>query len=164
MTFLKSHGLKAFNANLSVFVKASLIMAVYIYKLQINRLSFSKIQAVKKPLSQRFHISNLGLCQYYLGMTLTWDQKNQVLRLGQQAYLEKILCNHKMTERKAAPTPMKTQHLEVSPPDFKPITKSWLQYQSAVGSLMYAMLETQPDLANTVIVVSRYTSRPNNSH
>ena len=92
------------------------------------------------------------------------DRKNRVLRLGQRAYLEKILRDHKMTDCKAAPTPMETQHLELSPPDYEPTTEFCLQYQSAVGSLMYAMLGTWPDLAYAVSVVSRYASRPNNSH
>ena len=164
MAFLKSHGLKALNADLSVFVKPGLIVAVYVDNLQITGSSFAEIQAVKKALSERFHMSDLESCQYYLGMTVTRDQKNRVLRLGQWAYLEKILRNHKMTDCKAAPTPMKTQHLEVSPPDYEPTTEFRLQYQSAVGSLMYAMLGTRPDLAYAVSVVSRYASRPNNSH
>lgn len=38
-------------------------------------------------------MSDFGSCKYCLGMIFTWDLKNQVLRLGQQAYLEKILYN-----------------------------------------------------------------------
>lgn len=97
-------------------------------------------------------------------MTVTRDRKNRILRLGQRAYLEKILRDHKMTDCKAAPNPMETQHLEDSPPDYQPTAGFRLQYQSAVGSLMYAMLGTRPDLAYAVSVVSRYASRPNNSH
>ena len=84
--------------------------------------------------------------------------------MGQRAYLETILRDHKMTDCKAAPTPIETQHIEVSPPNYEPTTEFRLQYQSAVGSLMYAILGTRPDLAYAVSVVSRYASRPNNSH
>lgn len=41
---------------------------------------------------------------------------------------------------------------------------SRLAYQSAVGSLMYAMLGTRPDIAFAVSVVSRYASNPDESH
>jgi hypothetical protein len=37
-------------------------------------------------------------------------------------------------------------------------------YQSAVGSLMYAMLGTRPDIAFAISVVSRYTSNPTTQH
>ena len=69
-----------------------------------------------------------------------------------------------MTKWKTVPTPIETQHLEVSPSDFESTTKFRLQYQSAVGSLMYAMLGTWTDLVYTVSVISRYASRPNNLH
>ena len=164
VAFLKSHGLKALNADLSVFVKPGLIVAVYVDDLQITGSSLAEIHAVKQALSERFHMSDLGPCQYYLGMTVTRDRNNRILRLGQRAYLEKILRDHKMTDCKAAPTLMETQHLEDSPPDYQPTEDFRLQYQSAVGSLMYAMLGTRPDLAYAVSIVSRYASRPNNSH
>jgi hypothetical protein len=38
------------------------------------------------------------------------------------------------------------------------------QYQSAIGSLMYAMLGTQPDLAFAMSVILRFSSNPTNAH
>ena len=38
------------------------------------------------------------------------------------------------------------------------------KYQSAVGSLMYAMLGTRPDIAYAVLVVSRFSSNPTKAH
>lgn len=132
--------------------------------LQITGSSLAEIHAIKQALSERFHMSDLRPCQYYLGMTVTHNRKNRILRLGQRAYLEKILRDHKMIDCKAAPTPMETQHLEDSPPDYQPTAEFCLQYQSAIGSVMYAILETRPDLAYAVFVLSRYASRPNNSY
>ena len=37
-------------------------------------------------------------------------------------------------------------------------------YASAVGSLMYAMLCTRPDISHAVSVVSRYQSNPGPEH
>ena len=41
---------------------------------------------------------------------------------------------------------------------------SKVPYASAVGSLMYAMLCTRPDIAHAVGVVSRYMSHPRIEH
>lgn len=158
VAFLKSHGLKTLNADLSIFVKPGLIVAVYVYNLQITGSSLAEIHAVKQALSERFHMSDLGPCQYYLGMTVTCNHKNRILRLGQQAYLEKILRNHKMTDCKAALTLIETQNLEDSPPDYQPCKDFCLQYQSAFDSLMYAILGTRPDLAYAISIVSQYAS------
>ena len=41
---------------------------------------------------------------------------------------------------------------------------SSIPYSSAIGSLMYAMVSTRPDIAHVVSVVSRYLSNPGKSH
>ena len=68
-------------------------------------------------------MSDFGPCQSYLGLTVTCDRKNRILRLGQQAYFEKILHDHKRTDCKATPTPMETQHLVELPPDYQSTTE-----------------------------------------
>ncbi len=133
-------------------MKQGLIDAVYVDDLQITGSSLAEIYAVKQALSERFHMLDFGPCQYYIGMTVTRDRKNRILRLGQRAYLGMILRDHKMTDCKPAPTPIETQHLEDSPPDYQPTADFRLQYQSAVDSLMYAMLKTRPDLAYAVSI------------
>ena len=39
-----------------------------------------------------------------------------------------------------------------------------IPYTSAIGSLMYAMLCTRPDIAHAVSVTSRYQSNPGEEH
>jgi hypothetical protein len=41
---------------------------------------------------------------------------------------------------------------------------STVPYSSAVGSLMYAMVCTRPDIAHAVGVVSRYMNNPGKEH
>jgi len=39
-----------------------------------------------------------------------------------------------------------------------------LEYVNAIGSLMYAMHCTRPDIAFSICKLSRYTSKPNTDH
>ena len=95
--FFKSHDFVPVNADLSVFVKEGVILAIYVDDLIITGpSSSSEIQRVKKLLSDEFSMFNLGPINYYLGMTITRDRANRILRLGQQAYLEKVLRDHGM--------------------------------------------------------------------
>ena len=48
--------------------------------------------------------------------------------------------------------------------DKKKETMNNIPYASAVGSLMYAMLYTQPDICFAVGLVSRYPSNPGPAH
>ena len=68
-----------------------------------------------------------------------------------------------MWETNPVATPIEG-HLESAPDGHQATEDSRLRYQSAVGSLMYAMLGTRPDLAYAVSVVSRYSSNPTETH
>ena len=108
-------------------------------------------------------MSDLGPVSFYLGMAVIRDRGNKILCLGQQAYLEKIFKDHGMWECKAVAVPM-DRNLTLSLQDYQANDVFRTQYQPAVGSLMYAMLSTRPDLTFSVSVVSRYASNPNPSH
>jgi hypothetical protein len=54
--------------------------------------------------------------------------------------------------------------LQKSKSDYKATKEDVKWYQRAVGSLMYAMLRTRPNIAYTVSVVSRFAANPDQSH
>lgn len=54
--------------------------------------------------------------------------------------------------------------LEKAKPGYEATPEFRTKYQSIVGSLMYAMLGTRPDIAFAVSVVSRYGSNPTPEH
>ena len=72
-----------------------------------------------------------------------------------------MLFDHQMTVCKPAPTLIKIQHLTTATADHQPNEQFRTYYQSAVGSLMYVMLVTRPDLVFAVSVISRYSSKLN---
>ena len=59
---------------------------------------------------------------------------------------------------------MGTEKYQAAEEDFQATEVFRTAYQSAVGSLMYAMLGTRSDIAYAVSVVSRYDFNPNKSH
>ncbi|GAA5832303.1 hypothetical protein JCM3770_000536, partial [Rhodotorula araucariae] len=54
--------------------------------------------------------------------------------------------------------------LRAAPEDHTPSPSFRRRYLQAVGSLMYAMLGTRPDLAHAVGVLGRHANRPDDSH
>lgn len=69
---------------------------------------------------------------------------------------------------KAISTPLppyaKVSHDDYPQIDVETTEMSRIPYASVVGSLMYAMVATRPDLAHSVGVVSRYMSNPGKRH
>jgi hypothetical protein len=54
--------------------------------------------------------------------------------------------------------------LQKAEQDYKATKEDVKWYQRAVGSLMYAMLKTRPDIAYTVSVVSQFATNLDQSH
>ena len=95
-TFLRSQGMKPINADLSVFAKEGLIIAIYVDDLLLTGFSVDQIKKAKLALSQKFYIIDLGERTYYPGMTVTRDRQHRIICLGQKSYLEKMLRDHEM--------------------------------------------------------------------
>jgi transposase InsO family protein len=163
-TFLGEAGFTPLDADHSVFVKNSTYIAVYVDDLLLVGPDKVDIQRIKDQLSQRFKMTDMGPIAYYLGMTVTRDRKSRILRLGQRSYLTEGIKTMGLWDSSPQKTPMNTGHLEpagegyCAEPEFK------MQYQSAVGTLMYAMLGTRPDIAYAVSSVSRYAANPTKAH
>ena len=161
--FLASCGFRPINADLSVFAKKGINLAIYVDDLLLFGASGSDIQIIKDSLKQLFRMIDLGSASYYLGMTVTQERTSRILRLGLIGYLDQVLQTHGMWNCKPVAAPMDSA-LVAAATDYQCTSEFRLQYQSAVGSLMYAMLGTRPDLAFAVSVVSRHASNLNSLH
>ena len=102
-----------------------------------------------------------------LGMETHRDRKAGKLYLSQRKYLEKVLDMFNISNYKPVTTPL-AAHFKLSAescPTFEvKIEMSYVPYSSAVGSLIYAMVYTRPDLAYAVSVVSCYMHNPGKDH
>ena len=166
--FLKELGYKHLHEDHSIFVHPDhrTIIAVYVDDLLITGPSSPSIHDLKAALSKKFQMSDLGAVAYYLGIEITRDRPNRVLQLGQQTYIDKIVSEFGASQLRDSLHPFRsdlflvpaTPDDPVSKPDFR------TRYQAAVGSLMYLMLGTRPDLAFAVSQVSRFSANPQATH
>jgi hypothetical protein len=162
-------GLEPLDSDMSVFHTTDgrqLIIAVYVDDLLIAGPDMEEIHGVKKILTNRFKMTDLGSCSYYLGMQVTRDRLNRTIKLSQRGYLENVLEQFGMSDCKPVATPMETsaKHMVRSEDHWMAKPEDRQRYQSAVGSLMYAMMGTRPDIAFAVSAVSRFASNPNDQH
>ena len=126
------------------------------------------LSGVKDWLHKQFDMKDLGEANYILGIKLIRDRKNKLLALSQASYIDKILVRFNMENSKRGSLPFRHGiHLSKEQSPKTPEQKermSRIPYASAVGSLMYAMLCTRPDICYAVGVVSRYQSDPDEEH
>ena len=162
---LKKYGYIPFDSDTSVNHKPDqeIIIAFYVDAVLIASSSRSEILRTKCMLKSNFRIVELIRCTFYLGMTVTRNRYQRKLQLSQPAYLERVLKENDRWNSKPVVITMDT-HFSVAETGYEATNTFRTQYQSAVGSLMYAMLGTQPVIAYSISVVSRYTSNPDPGH
>jgi len=105
---------------------------------------------------------------YILGIRIYRDRLNKTIGLCQDTYIDKVLHRFKMHDSKKGFLPMshgitlsKTQCPSTHDERER---MSRISYASALGSIMYAMLCTRPDVACALSMTSRYQSDPGESH
>ena len=113
-------------------------------------------------------MKDLGEATYILGIRILRDKSKRLIGLSQSTYLDKVLKRFSMQDSKKGELPIqsnarlsKTQ----SPSTEAEIAEmNRIPYASAIGSIMYAMTCTRPDVAFALSMVSRYQGNPGNTH
>lgn len=113
------------------------------------------INKTKKMSHSSFDTKDLGLSDVILGIQLKRNSKGYILT--QSNYVEKILRRFGHFDTKPALTPLEAS-CKLKKNDGEAISQ--LQCSQIIGSLMYLMNSTRPDIAYSVNRLSRYTSNP----
>ncbi|KAL9266853.1 Retrovirus-related Pol polyprotein from transposon TNT 1-94-like protein, partial [Drosera capensis] len=172
-SFMTSHGYQRFKADPCVYFKRFsnekfLILLLYVDDMLVTGQDAQMIAMLKKELSEAFDMKDMGQARQILGMQITRDRKAKRLWLSQEKYVERVLKRFNMNGAKVVSCPLPS-HLKLSKKICPSTEKekdemSSVPYSSAVGSLMYAMVCTRPDIAHAVGVVSRFLSNPGKQH
>jgi hypothetical protein len=121
-----------------------------------------------KYLNNNFSMKDMGEVAYLLGIKIYRDRSRRLLALSQSTYLDKILKRFRMEISRKGNLPiMKGVSLSVTQCPTTEKEKSVMSdipYASAIGSIMYAMLSTRPDVALTLRLTSCYQSNLGMSH
>ncbi|WJX96077.1 hypothetical protein P8452_77325 [Trifolium repens] len=126
------------------------------------------LQQVKTWLGNCFSMKDLGEAAYILGIRIYRDRSQRLLGLSQSTYIDKVLKRFNMHDSKKGFIPM--QHGICLSKTQCPSSKeerermNEIPYASAIGSIMYAMLCTRPDVSYALSATSRYQSDPGESH
>lgn len=143
-------------------------LLLYVDDMLIASKDKNEIKKLKMCLKLKFDMKDLGEARKILGKEIKRNQKSFELRLTQKEYIEKVLCRFSMKDAKASNTPLPL-HMKLSIKGSPVLEKDKaymirLPYASAVGSLMYVMVCTRPNIANAIGVVCRYMTGSGKSH
>ena len=163
---LKEFGFKRLYADAGIFVARHqdgtlIFLLAYIDDIVITGPQGTAVLSRKREFMHRWECRDLGTCREFLRMRI--EYKDGKIYLDQTAYLRKILKRFGMTDAKMAKTPLPTGY---KPEPFEGTSTSQLrsEYQALIGSLLYIMLGTRPDIAFAVTQMAKFASNPSDEH
>ncbi|GJU60534.1 putative RNA-directed DNA polymerase [Tanacetum coccineum] len=143
-------------------------LILYVDDILLMGNNIPMLQDVKSWLGKCFAMKDLGEAAYILGIKIYRDRSRRLISLSQNAYIDKILKRFKMDTSKRGTIPMQPNvDLRKSQGPSTPAEVKRMKgipYASAVGSIIYAVRCTIPDVTFSHNLTSRYQHNPDESH
>jgi hypothetical protein len=149
----ESSGFAISNFDLYVLVHKSepFFIAVYIYDITLYGHPGPMMKHVKKALKYEFNVTDLGDLHWLLSIQIKFEKKG--IELSQTAYIDTILLRFGMTDSNPTILPIdRNTTLKRSMPD--EVLKDIQVFQSMIGSIMYLVTGTRPDLTFAIYLAS----------
>ncbi len=110
-----------------------------------------------------FKMKDLGEIHWFLGLEITHNQPRHLIFISQSCYITEVVSHFGFSNSCPVSTPMASNpklglHSQPEP------TVNTHKYQSCIGSVMYAMLGTHPDIGYMITKLSQYLSNPGEEH
>lgn len=160
---LKSYGFQQSYLDYSLFTlhqeDTHLVVLVYVDDLIIAGNTSSAIKHFKLYLSTCFHMKDLGVLKYFLGIEVARNSTG--IFLCQRKYALDIISEAGLLGAKPAPTPLEQNHrLSLAA---GPLLSNPEKYRRLVGRLIYLCF-TRPELSYCVHILSQFMHEPRTDH
>ena len=145
-----------------------MIVLVHVDDCTIVAKSKVLVEWFKTEIAKFVDITDLGDLHWILGIEVRRIREDRRLFLSQNSYIDSILHRYGFEDSKPISTPMDpngrlTSAQSPSTTEEFAVMQN-IPYHKAIGSLMYAMLGTRPDICFAIQTVSRFNSKPGLGH
>jgi hypothetical protein len=136
---------------------------VFVDDLIIAGSALNDITIFKNKLSQLYKMKDMGTLEYCLGISVI-RHSNGSISLNQSKYIDDTMSRFGLQLAHSEPTPMQ-QGLQLSKSS-SPSDSANLKfpYREVVGSLMYLMISTRPDISYAVGQLSKFLNCSGQQH
>ena len=129
----------------------------------LNQLRSVQWDNIKLELLNRFEGRDLGEINSFLGINITRDRQNKVIKIDQAGMIDSIIQQFGLEDAKTKTIPL-SPSIKLSKNEGEALDKEKYPYGTLVGKLMFLTVATRPDIAYSVGTLARFISDPNSTH
>jgi hypothetical protein len=162
---MKELGFKRLHSDAGLFIyrkgKELVLAIIYVDDAQFCGPVKAVVERLKAAFMKKWECRDLGETREFLRMNIRRDGRR--LHIDQCEYLEKVLERCGMINAKPARTPLPQGYQpekSTAPVNMELRTR----FQTVIGSLLYLMLGTRPDIAYAVTQMARMSANPTKEH
>ncbi|GJP32765.1 hypothetical protein CLOM_g17363 [Closterium sp. NIES-68] len=162
---LEGIGFRASACDESLFLmgegESLVLLLVYVDDILLFSSSDKEIDGVQRKLTEQFKCKSLGEAMYYLGMHIERDTERGWLKLHQGQYINTLAEKYSLQEEREVVTPLPSEFKLIKAAEGEGVeSEDQRQFQSMVGSLLYAAVHTRPDISFAVGQLARVVQNP----
>ncbi|KAJ9490931.1 hypothetical protein VN97_g2331 [Penicillium thymicola] len=153
----------------SIFIKHSkdpIFVMVYVDDLLVLSPSIHLIQEFNTAISKLFDTSDKGLLERYLAINVHYGKgvdDDGTIYLSQLDYVDKILQRFGLDRCNPCATPMNEKQA-LTPFDGTASKAEIKEFQTKIGTLIWLMVSTRPDISFVVIKLAKHAKNPGSTH
>ena len=168
-TFMNTTGFQRSICDQSIYYKISpnspsknVLISIWVDDIIIVASS-EQITDIKQNFKNEFQMTDQGNIAYILGISIIRNRSTKQIQLYQPQYIKTILERFQISKAHIAHTPSDTgTQLQKASENNVPDPK--IPYRQAIGSLMYLMLTTRPDIAIALNKTAQHSSNYDDTH
>lgn len=144
------------------FIKGDIIIFFYVDDIIIayRKTKEAKAKEAVSYLQARYDLTGGSELQWFLGIRVIRDRQEKKIWLSQKSYIEKIFLLADGYHKVSAPMGRE----ELRPFEGEATAQQIHSYQRKIGSLLYAAVNTRPDVAFAVSRLARFIMNPGPVH
>ncbi|KAL2250110.1 UNVERIFIED_CONTAM: Retrovirus-related Pol polyprotein from transposon TNT 1-94 [Sesamum indicum] len=143
-------------------------LVLYVDDMLIASPSIKLVETLQNDLSKNFEMKNLGDAKRILGMDICRNRQRFSILLNQKSYIHSILKRFSMENSKPTTVSLAAHFQLCRDQCPKTVSEkekmSKVPYSNVIGSIMFLMVCTRPDIAYAISCLSRYMSNPEPPH
>jgi len=148
--------------------KKLIVVVVHVDDCTIAASTYEMVADLKARMREYVEITDLGELHWLLGIEVRRNREKLTISLSQRSYIESIMRRFGLDALKPISTPMdpnaKLSVAQNPSTGAEYAAMCHVPYREAVGSIMYAMLGTRPDISFATTTVSKFSSNPGMPH